>query len=107
MSSTSVLPLLLGALLMFWSVGAYNRLVRLRSAILRHFVPVEQHREARSARLQRQIEWLVPRPGAPRRELETLQAASAHADAAWLAAKHQPGSADAINSLRLALQILK
>ena len=106
MSSTSFLPLLLGAVLMFWSVGAYNRLVRLRNAISRQFASVDQHLEARSALLQRQIELLVPHPGAPRRELETLQAAGAQADAAWLAAKHRPGSADAINSLRLALQIL-
>jgi LemA protein len=106
MSSASFLPLLLGALLMFWSVGAYNRLVRLRNAVLRHFVPVEQHLEARSALLQRQIELLIACPGAPRRELQTLQAASGQVDAAWLAARRQPGSAEAINSLRLALQIL-
>jgi LemA protein len=106
MISASFLPLLLGAVLMFWSVGAYNRLVRLRTAVLRQFVPVDQHLEARSALLQRQTELLMPCPGASRRELETLQAASAQVDVAWLAAKRQPGSADTINSLRLALQIL-
>ncbi len=106
MDNFSFLPWLIGAVLMFWSVGAYNRLVRLRNAILRRFVPVDQHLESRSSLLGQQIDAWVQRDGAPRRDLDTLQAARAQADAARLAAKRQPGAADAIRSLRVALQIL-
>lgn len=102
----SFLPWLIGAVLMFWSVGAYNRLVRLRNTILRRFAPVDQHLESRSTLLEQQIDAWAQRPDAPRRELDTLQAARAQADAARLAAKRQPGAADAIRSLRVALQIL-
>lgn len=106
MDTFSFLPWLIGAVLLFWSVGAYNRLVRLRNAILRRFAPVDQHLESRSSLLQRQIEIWAQRPDAPRRDLETLRAAGSQADAARLAAKRQPGMADAIHSLRMALQIV-
>ena len=106
MDTFSFLPWLIGAVLLFWSVGAYNRLVRLRNAILRRFAPVDQHLESRSSLLQRQIEIWAQRPDAPRRTLETLRAAGFQADAARLAAKRQPGMADAIHSLRMALQIV-
>ncbi|MEQ1807554.1 MAG: LemA family protein [Burkholderiaceae bacterium] len=102
----SFLPWLVGAVLMFWSVGAYNRLVRLRNAILRRFVPVDQHLESCSSLLEQQVQAWAQRPEVPRRDLDTLQAARAQADAARLAAKRQPGAADAIRSLRVALQIL-
>ena len=106
MDTFSFLPWLIGAALLFWSVGAYNRLVRLRNAILRRFAPVHQHLESRSSLLQRQIEIWAQRPDAPRRDLETLRAAGFQADAARLAAKRQPGLADAIHSLRMALQVV-
>ena len=106
MDTFSFLPWLIGAVLLFWSVGAYNRLVRLRNTILRCFAPVDQHLESRSSLLQRQIEIWAQHPDAPRRDLETLRAAGSQADAARLAAKRQPGLADAIHSLRMALQIV-
>ncbi len=106
MDAPGYLPWLIGAVLMFWSVGAYNRLVRMRTAILRCFVPVDQHLAARSALLQRQMEWLASRPDAPSRDLEALQAARAQADVARLVAKRQPAAADTTHSLRLALRIL-
>ncbi len=104
MNTASFLPWLVVAVLMFWSVGAYNRLVRLRNAILRSFAPVDQHFEVRHALLRQQIELLAV--SVPSRDVQALHAACAQADTARLAAKRQPGSADVINSLRLALQIL-
>ncbi|MFZ2651870.1 MAG: LemA family protein [Burkholderiaceae bacterium] len=106
MDALNLWPWLVTAVLMFWSVGAYNRLVRLRNAILRCFAPMDRQLEVRSALLQQQIELLAAHPGVPSRELEALQAARAQADTAWLTAKRQPASADPMNSLRLALQIL-
>jgi LemA protein len=104
MNTASFLPWLVVAVLMFWSVGAYNRLVRLRNAILRSFAPMDQQFEARHALLRRQIELLAAQ--VPSRDVVALHAACAQADTARLAARRQPGSADVINSLRLALQIL-
>lgn len=106
MDAWSFLPWLAGAVLVFWSVGAYNRLVRLRHAILRCFAPVDQHLESRSVLLQQQIDQWAQRPDAPQRDVAALHAARNQADAARLAAKRQPGAADAIHSLRMALQIL-
>ncbi len=106
MDSWSFLPWLAGAVLVFWSVGAYNRLVRLRHAMLRCFAPVDQHLESRSHLLQQQIDLWTQHPDAPSRDVRALNAARAQADAARLAAKRQPGAADPIHSLRLALQIL-
>ncbi len=107
MDFSSFLPWLVGAVLLFWSVGAYNRLVRLRNAILRRFVPVDQHLESCSSLLQQQIDaWAQQRHEAPSRDLDALQAARTQCDAARLAAKREPGVADAIHSLRMALQIL-
>ena len=106
MEVAGYLPWLISAVLMFWSVGAYNRLVRMRTTISRCFAPVDQQLAARSALLQRHIEWLASCPDAPSRDLEALQAARAQADVAWLAAKRQPAAADTTHSLRLALRIL-
>ena len=97
---------LVAAVLLFWAVGAYNRLVRLRNVILRRFAPVDQQLAQRSALLQRQIEALAAQTDPARRELEELRAARAQADAAWEGARRRPGAVGAINSLRLALQIL-
>ena len=94
------------AVLLFWAVGAYNRLVRLRNVILRRFVPVEQQLAERSALLQRQVAALGEASGSAQRELEELKAARAQVDAAWETARRRPGAVGAINSLRLALQIL-
>ena len=94
------------AVLLFWTVGAYNRLVRLRNHILRRFAPVDQQLAARSALLLRQLDTLAALPAGAAREVEELRAARAQADAAWEAARRRPGAAGAINSLRLASHIL-
>lgn len=106
MSLSSITFWGVAAVLLFWAVGAYNRLVQLRNHILRGFVPVDQQLAARSALLQRQIETLAALPDAAARELEELRAARAQADAAWDVTRRRPGAVGAINSLRLALQIL-
>jgi LemA protein len=104
MSTASFLPWLVVAVLMFWSVGAYNRLVRLRNAILRAFAALNQQFEARHALLLRQLELFTAR--VPSRDVQALHAACAQVETARLAAKREPGSAETINSLRLALHIL-
>ncbi|MEO7336930.1 MAG: LemA family protein [Caldimonas sp.] len=94
------------AVLLFWTVGAYNRLVRLRNAIVAGFSPVDAQFCARDALLHQQLEAVAPmlEKAAPR--LEALQAACTQADLARIHAKAHPGAPGAITSLRLADDIL-
>ncbi len=41
MTASQIVGWAVAALLLFWAVGAYNRLVRLRGAIVRQFAPVD------------------------------------------------------------------
>lgn len=94
------------AVLLFWSVGAYNRLVRLRGAIVRQFAPVDAEFRARHALLLQLLDALAPllTHAAPR--IEALRAACGQVDAACAHAKLRPGATGAITSLRLADGIL-
>ena len=95
-----------GAALLFWLVGAYNRLVSLRGAIVRQFVPVESQLTQRHGLLLQQIDALAPvlLNAAPR--LDALRAACQQCSAACAHAKVRPGTVGAITSLRLAEDIL-
>ena len=95
----------LAAVALFWAVGAYNRLVRLRNVILHRFAPVDQQLASRSALLQRQLDTLAAQGAVSQRDVDALRAARLQVDAAWEAARRRPGAVGAINSLRLALQI--
>jgi LemA protein len=94
------------AVLLFWIVGAYNRLVGLRGAIVRQFVPVERSFAERHRLLLRQLDALAPVlvNAAPR--LDALRAACGQSETACAHAKLRPGTAGAIASLRLAEDIL-
>ena len=58
MSTTAIVCWVVAAALLFWIVGAYNRLVRLRAAIVRQFAPVDEQFRQRQALLQQQLEAL-------------------------------------------------
>ena len=94
------------AVLLFWTVGAYNRLVRLRGAIVRQFVPVDEEFRARHALLLQLLDTLAPvlAHAAPR--IEALRAACQQVEAACAHAKQRPGATGAITNLRLADGIL-
>jgi LemA protein len=106
MSTSQIVLGAVGAVLLFWIVGAYNRLVRLRGAIVRRFVPVDEQFKLRHALLQQQIDALEPvLPNAEQR-IAALRAASHQVDAACAHARQRPGAAGAITSLRMADDIL-
>jgi LemA protein len=92
--------------LLFWIVGAYNRLVRLRGAIVRQFAPVDEQFKARQALLQQQLDTLTPvlLNAGPR--LDALRAACQQVETACAHAKVRPGAVGTITSLRLADEIL-
>lgn len=104
MSTQSLLPILVAAVLLFWAVGAYNRLVGLRNELLRAFAGVDEQFQARQALLARWAESLAERVDA--QALAALQAASRQAETACSHARARPSRASAAVSLRLAEDIL-
>jgi LemA protein len=106
MSTTQIVCAAVGAALLFWAVGAYNRLVKLRGSIVRQFAPVEAQFRLRQRLLMQLIDALsgVLQSAAPR--LDSLRAACLQADAACAHAKQRPGAVGTITSLRLAEDIL-
>jgi LemA protein len=106
LSSLQITLVALAAVLVFWTVGAYNRLMRLRNHILRSFVPVDHQLTLRHTLLQRRAEALARALPEHAETLSTLQAACAQAQAALAHARAHPGAAGALNSLRLAEDIL-
>lgn len=106
MTNTQIAGCILAAVLLFWVVGAYNRLVRLRSAIVRQFAPVDEQFRARHALLLQLLDALAPVlvNAAPR--IEALRAACLQVEVACAHARPRPGTTGAITSLRMADQIL-
>lgn len=99
------------AVLLFWAVGAYNRLVRLRAAIKQSFASVEAHIRQRDALL---AQWLGACSaalglGAESAEVHTISAARGACVQVIAAVDHAraaPSGAQAIASLRLAEEVL-
>jgi len=106
MTTTQIVWAVAAAALLFWIVGAYNRLVRLRGEIVRRFPPVDEQFTLRGTLLQQQIDALAPvLPGAAPR-IEVLRAACEQLGTACAHARKHPGASGAITSLRLADDIL-
>jgi LemA protein len=106
MSTPQIVGLAVAAALLFWIVGAYNRLVRLRGAIVRRFEPVhEQFRQRHVLLLQQLDAFAAVLPNATPR-LDALRAACQQVETACAHAAARPGAAGAITSLRLADEIL-
>ena len=103
------------AVLLFWAVGAYNRLVRLRAAIKLSFASVEAHIRQRDALL---AQWLTACGGAlggsidksgDRTQAHAVNAARGACVQVMAAVDHAraaPSGAQAIASLRLAEEVL-
>ena len=106
MTTPQIVGAVLAAVLLFWSVGAYNRLVQLRGAIVRQFAPVDAQFRARHALLLQLLAALEPvlANAAPR--IDALRAACLQVEAACAHAKLRPGATGAVTSLRLADEIL-
>lgn len=103
MSSHTLVATIVAAMLLFWAVGAYNRLVSLRAELLRCFVPVDEQFRARHALLLR---WADALPEADAAALEQLRTACAQAETACSHARPRPTHAPSVVSLRLAEEIL-
>lgn len=97
---------IVGAVLLFWIVGAYNRVVRLRNELVRRFGPVDLQLKARHALLLLQIDVLAPVLVNALPRLESLRAACLQSDVARDHARARPGAPSAVKSLRLADEIV-
>jgi LemA protein len=106
MSTSQIVFWAVAAMLLFWAVGAYNRLVGLRSALVRSFAPVEAQFRHRHGLLLQLADALAPRLVEQPQPVEALRAACAQADAACQRARQRPAVPGLITSLRLAEEIL-
>ena len=98
------------ALMLFWAVGAYNRLVRLRSAVVQAFGGLDAHLVRLMALLAEcgaAHEAAHPAAqGAVGQACAALQAAATQFGASLAVARAQPLQADAAAALSTALQVL-
>jgi len=106
LTETQIIYGAIAAVLVFWVVGAHNRLVQLRTTLVQQFGAVSEQCARRHALLQRQADALGPVLPAAAPRLDALRAACLQVEAACAHAKPRPGAADAITSLRLAEDIL-
>ncbi len=90
------------AVLVFWGVGAYNRLVRMRHDIGRSFQAVEAQVTQRHAVLLRWADALVPLLEDVPQPIEAMRAAANQVLVALEQARARPSSPRAIAALRLA-----
>jgi LemA protein len=103
MSSQAIVLGILAAVLLFWAVGAYNRMVSLRNTLLRRFSAVDEQFRSRHALL---LQWADTLPDGDPALLDSLRAACRQAEAACTHARSRASSAGALTSLRLAEEIL-
>lgn len=111
MFSTRVVLMLVVALLVFWALGAYNRLVRLRSAMVAAWAPLDAQLKRRHGLARELGEMLgtalpVGAPAAERAVIEAVVAASRQADAACAHIHGRPVEPGGVQSLGVAERTL-
>lgn len=102
MTSSQILGLILAALLVFWTVGAYNRLVRLRNDIVRAYLPLDAQIHQRHALLLRWADALRPVLEESPQPVEAVCAAAEQVLVAADRARQRSTSVRIIASLRMA-----
>ncbi len=106
MTTTQGTVTAIAAVVVFWIVGAYNRLVRLRSELVARFATVDERYRQRHALLEGQLDLLSTALAAAAPRLDALRAACRQADAARGHARARPGAGSVVTSLRVAEDIL-
>ncbi|HET7792538.1 MAG TPA: LemA family protein [Rhizobacter sp.] len=94
------------AVLVFWGVGAYNRLVRLRNAIGNAFAQIDVQLKRRYDLIPNLVEVARKYAAHERETLEAVTAARNQAKAAADLARSRPAAAGAVTSLSMAEQVL-
>ena len=106
MTSNSLITIAIIAVLIFWSVGAYNRLVRLRNTIANAFGQIDVQLKRRYDLIPNLVEAAKKYISHERETLEAVTAARAQAQSASNAARSRPANAQAVTALAVAEQAL-
>lgn len=93
---------LVAAVLLFWGIGAYNRLMRLRNAIGEAYVQLDQHLSERAEVCTKLVALLRPVLPSEQSTFDALESAQTEAQAAAQAARARPYAADPVGSLAVA-----
>ena len=106
MSTNTIVLIAVLALLVFWAVGAYNRLVRLKNVIANSFGQIDVQLKRRYDLIPNLVEAAKKYLQHERETLEAVISARNQARAASDAVRSQPANAEAVNSLVAAEQVL-
>ena len=106
MSLQTIVSLTLLAMLVFWAVGAYNRLVRLKNVIANAFGQVDVQLKRRYDLIPNLVEAAKKYLAHEQAALEAVIAARNQARSASDAVRIRPGKADAVIALAAAEQTL-
>jgi LemA protein len=106
MTTTSLLCIAVIAVLVFWAVGAYNRLVRLKNTIANTFGQVDVQLKRRYELISNLVEAAKKYASHELETLEAVSAARAQAKSASDAARARPANALAVTGLARAEQAL-
>ena len=90
------------ALLFFWGIGAYNRLMSLRNAIGEAFVQLDAHLKARAEVCDKLLDAVAPRLSSEQATFDALASAQAESQAAAQSTRAKPWSPDPVGSLAVA-----
>jgi LemA protein len=106
MSTTQIVSWIVAAIVLFWAVGAYNRLVRLRNVIANAFAQIDVQLKRRYDLIPNLVEVASKYLAHERETLEAVTAARNQAKAAADAVRARPGTAGPVSSLSMAEQVL-
>jgi LemA protein len=106
MDPLQVVSLVVPAVLFFWGVGAYNRVVDLRNAIVRAYAQIDAQLKRRQELVGELVTALRPVLHNEHGTLDAVLAASAQASAAAAAVRPRPGAAEPVAQLAAAEQVL-
>ena len=106
MTMSTLVSIVLAAMLVFWAVGAYNRLVRLKNTIANAFGQIDVQLKRRYDLIPNLVEAARKYLAHEQTTLESVIAARNQARSASDAARSRPGKADAIIALAAAEQTL-
>jgi len=90
------------ALLFFWGIGAYNRLMSLRNAIGEAFAQLDTHLKERSEVCDKLLAAVAPRLTSEQATFDALAAAQTESQAATQAVRVKPWAPDPAGSLAVA-----
>jgi LemA protein len=106
MTTVQIVSVIVLAVLVFWGVGAYNRLVRLRNVIGNSFAQIDVQLKRRYDLIPNLVEVARKYAAHERETLEAVTAARNQAKAAAEVARARPAAAGAVTSLAVAEQTL-